>query len=199
MAVRPTDRFCGRCGTDVGRVDERPLNTEPFSPHRGPIASAGDFLVVHAKGALVLLVVAIIAVLVAITPTDTATTDEPSSAEVTSVVDDISASADADAPTEPAEETVTASSSTGKTYSCPTYALSEIDDADTASRASRKRLRGMESALKALDAKYPDGTAPAPAADRYNALLARYKTQIKTDRAAVRKYNRLLRNRCDLE
>jgi outer membrane protein TolC len=84
-----------------------------------------------------------------------------------------------------------------KKYSCPFSVRGRVNAARDRIRAPERALHDMEAALKKLDKKYPGRTAPPASADRYNALLARARAQLKSANEAISRYNQTLRDACD--
>jgi outer membrane protein TolC len=92
---------------------------------------------------------------------------------------------------------VVATGANGQKYSCPFSVRGRVNAARDRIRAPERALHGMEAALKKLDKKYPGRTAPPASADRYNALLARARAQLKAANEAISRYNQTLRDACD--
>ena len=63
-------------------------------------------------------------------------------------------------------------------------------------RTGQRAGQGRRAALRKLQRRYPDGTAPSAVVDRYEFLRARYNAQVRLVNKAVRAHNRLLRQVC---
>jgi hypothetical protein len=79
---------------------------------------------------------------------------------------------------------------------CSYSVLDPVHAAKKRARGRERVFNGMESALKKIGTKYPTGTAPPASADRYNALLARTRVQLKWTNTAIDRYNKILRDEC---
>jgi hypothetical protein len=94
-------------------------------------------------------------------------------------------------------QTIARGENGARTYSCPVTSLSEIDDADHTVKRRDRLLAKQQRQLDALDRDYPGHTAPAAVAQRYNALLAKARAQLKWTNRAVDAYNGLLVDLCE--
>jgi hypothetical protein len=96
----------------------------------------------------------------------------------------------------PKRAPVTAQGADGRSYRCPFGTAARIDAADAKVKRRTSVLKGRRAALRKLQRRYPDGTAPSAVVDRYEFLRARYNAQVRLVNKAVRAHNRLLRQVC---
>jgi hypothetical protein len=97
----------------------------------------------------------------------------------------------------PALKTFTAPGANGQSYSCSFAVRDGVESARKRIGPREHVLKGQEAAINNLDRRYPGKSAPEAVARSYNALLARYRTQLAWTNKAIRGYNRKLEQSCD--
>lgn len=98
----------------------------------------------------------------------------------------------------PRQERRATLSSGGRTFSCPFYATGITAAKLRANEAERNHGK-LNREIKAIQARYPGGTAPGDVVDEYNSLVDRYNAQLPRLNSLIDRYNRLLREQCSRE
>jgi hypothetical protein len=199
--ARPGDHFCVGCGHEIDNAANPVPNPDPFRGPNDRHRRVGSFFVAHAKGMMALGAIAavVLAAALASSPSsDSSPAADDAVASAATEPNDQSTTPSAPAPKpKPKPHGVVATGANGQRYFCSYSVLGRVDAAKDRFRGPERVLHGMEAALKKLDKKYPGRTAPPATADRYNALLARARVQLKTTNEAIGRYNQTLRDACD--
>ena len=85
----------------------------------------------------------------------------------------------------------------GKTYHCPPGTDDKLSPHDIRAGRIKLTLRQIRRQERKLEARYPDHTAPAPVADRFNALLRRDDRLVSAYNRTVDTRNAILKADCD--
>jgi hypothetical protein len=199
--ARPGDRFCVGCGGDINHDEKPGQGADPFRGSDDRRRRAGGFLVAHAKGLMALGAIGAVGLAVALAGSPSSDSSPAADDAVASAATEPNGQSPAPSALAPKPKPkphgAVATGANGQKYFCSHSVLGRVNAAKDQFRGPERVLNGMEAALKKLDKKYPGRTAPPATADRYNALLARARVQLKTTNQAIDRYNQTLRDACD--